>query len=68
MGFIFVDLVYTASIINYAIQSELIVYLLNTISKAVDNQALDRSYMVNKLCTEHWLLNYLPRSHDIEYQ
>lgn len=49
VGFIFVDLVYTASIINYAIQSELIVYLLNTISKAVDNQALDRSYMsINK--------------------
>ena len=38
IGFFFLDMVYTASIINYAIQSELNVYLLKAISKSVDNK------------------------------
>eukprot|EP00731_Ephydatia_muelleri_P011632 Em0006g526a len=38
VGFIFMDLVYVASIINYAIQSELNVYLLKAISRSVNNK------------------------------
>eukprot|EP00731_Ephydatia_muelleri_P011633 Em0006g527a len=38
IGFIFLDLVYAASIINYVIQSELNVYLLKAISRLADNK------------------------------
>ena len=49
VGFIFLDIIYTASIINYAIQSELNLYLLKAISKSVDNKIysnLDEGYKV----------------------
>ena len=47
IGFIFLDLVYAASIINYAIQSELNVHLLKAIARLVDNKIysdLDEAY------------------------
>ena len=50
IGFIFLDIIYTASIINYAIQSELNLYLLSAISKSVDNKKynnLDEGCKVN---------------------
>ena len=50
IGFIFLDLVYAASIINYAIQSELNVYLLKAISRLADNKMygnLDEVYKVH---------------------
>ena len=50
IGFIFLDLVYAASIINYVIQSELNVYLLKAISRLADNKMygnLDEVYKVH---------------------
>lgn len=47
VGFVFLDMVYTASIINYAIQSELNVYLLKAVSKLAENKMynnLDEGY------------------------
>ena len=52
VGFIFFDMVYTASIINYAIQSELNVYLLKAISKLVENKMygdLDEGFKVSQV-------------------
>ena len=61
IGFIFLDLVYAASIINYAIQSELNVHLLKAIARLVDNKIysdLDEAYKVNgfQFSTQNWLL------------
>ena len=58
LGFMFLDLVYVASIINYAIQSELNVYLLKAISRSVKNKIysdLDESYKVNEAILQ-WTL------------
>ena len=64
IGFIFLDLVYAASIINYAIQSELNVYLLKAIARLVDNKLyrdLDEAYKVNGSLCRLWSM---PWSHD----